>query len=246
MHCTTVTLGRATARLQTHEQYAELLQNCFKAGIGQTTDFEVEQVGNELTDLIEDVIDQSYAQHSALAYVDAATLVSPKSTVLLVGASQRGKTTTSVALCLAGAAKFVCEDISLIDFSEEVILNMVAPFSIRTKTKTLFERHHLGTLPLVGDRWYPNRGLYIENDLSVKNGIALVFILMSPGSETEPLTTAEITADEAIKFLLPISNLLVHPEGCEKMLYLLRNAKVVALYAGSLEQRLQYIEAQLK
>lgn len=209
-------------------------------------DFEIEQAENDLGGLIEQVIDETYARHSSLAFIDAATLISSNNTTtMLVGASQRGKTTTSLALCLSGAARFVCEDISLIDFCDQVILNMVAPFSIREKTKSLFAVNGIANLPLIDDRWYPNRKLYVETDLSIKDGVDIVFLLMSPGSETEPLTTNDITAAEAIRLLLPISNLLVHPDGCEKMLRVLQDSQVIALYAGSLEQRLQYIGSRL-
>lgn len=243
---TTIALGRSTAILNTEENCAAILQNCFKQGIGQTADFEIEQTDDCLGGLIEQVIDETYARHSSLAFIDAATMVSPNNTkIMLVGASQRGKTTTSLALCLRGFAQFVCEDISLIDFSEQVILNMVAPFSIREKTKSLFEVNGITKLNLIDGRWYPNRNLYIESDLCVKDGINIVFLLMSPGSETDELRTQAIMPQEAIKFFLPVSNLLVYPDGCEKMLQLIENARVIALNAGSLEQRLRYISAEL-
>lgn len=245
---TTVLLGRASATLHADGQTAPVIQKCFKQVIGQTADFEMQLDSvPDLSAFIEQIIDDGYAKHSTHVYIDAATLVSPKGeTAMLVGASQRGKTTTSLALCLQRAAKFVCEDISIVDFSAGQILNLVAPLSIREKTIKLYADLGIAPLQLIADRWYACRELFEDKHASIENGVNYVFVFMTPGSEDKPLKTGPLSASEALRAMLPISNLLVHPSGCESMLEVLQRSNIFAIYDGTLEQRLTFLRACLE
>lgn len=240
---TAVTLGNCRTLVQGTAQQLAVFHESFACSAAADEDVNLRvEIGAEedLCVTISKVIDLAYDHHKDAVYLDAATIVSPGGALLLAGQSGRGKTTTTLALCFQQSYQMVCEDISMIDFEKGEILSLVAPLSIREKTVELFAQCNLPALNLTGGRWFPCRQLYKRDNLAVSK-VKWLFLLTSPGGQSQSLQTAAIDAATAIRSLLPISNLLNHEVGFERLYELLQQVKIIAVQGGTLQERVDFI-----
>lgn len=237
-----IVLGDAFVQVQRSQALSPVIAACFRTEPGESFHTLLSD-SEDLYSLIETIIDHGYAQHSQLVYFDAALMVSPQGkSIMLAGASGRGKTTTALALCLLAQFKMVCEDIALIDFSRQIILNFVMPLSIRERTRELLQELGAPAINLIEERWFPCRSLFLRENFRLAKGIDFLFVFESPGSSSEQgLTERKLTAAGAIRSLLPISNLLLHEDACEKMAQVLAPSECYAIKDGSLAERLNFI-----
>lgn len=177
-----------------------------------------------------------------LIWIDAATLVgSTGKAVLLAGQSMAGKTTLAVSMFLTHGWKALSEDVTLIDPANRQILPYLRPSSLRPGCPELIAAA-TGQLPdkLLFDRWFFDRKMYVDKNLSERPSWAIKLDGVAEGS-SKSLVLESLSSAEFVRMILPISNCLRIPNGIEVLSDLLSNTRCHLLSGGSVGQRMAAI-----
>lgn len=196
---------------------------------------------------IDHIIDLSHSRHPNMIYLDAAVLInSNNAACLIAGRSYSGKTTSTLSLCLSQGWKLLSEDISYLEFPGGRFCPVIAPLSIREPTWELIERDFaVKPMPLVANRWLSPHGLFCDKRSVRLKDIRSLFILSetSPNEPQTKLSGESISANIALRKLLPLSNLLREPAFIPIFAKELGNCPCFFLSGGSLKERVEFIDS---
>lgn len=177
-----------------------------------------------------------------LIWIDAATLIGPTGgAIVLAGQSMAGKTTLAVSMFLAYGWKVLSEDVTLIDPANRQILPYLRPSSLRPGCPELIAAA-TGQQPgkLLFDRWFFDRKMYADANLSERPALALKLDGVAEGCgkslELKPLSSAEF-----VRMILPISNCLRIPNGIEVLSDLFSDTRCHLISGGTVGQRMEAI-----
>jgi hypothetical protein len=206
---------------------------------------------------ITQVINEALRHHEDLLWIDASCLkTNDNKLVLIAGDSMSGKTTISLAFAGLENWKILAEDIALIDFDNNQILNFARPLSLREGSLDRIKRIKSFNFskPLLNN-WYYDPFLYLNEpeSLNIELAVLLSKTLKEEGTpikgKHQPPPSLQVTRLEPESFvraLLPISNLLHKPQSLAlKLSQCLKNATCLELCHGELDERMQAISKLL-
>lgn len=177
-----------------------------------------------------------------LLWLDAAALIAPNGrTFVLTGPSQSGKSTLALAMAEMRQWRIISEDITFYDEDAQKLVTFRAPISLREGG--LQELAKLGARPrdLIGGQWYWNPSLFADESVPA-DPFAIITLEPFLNRPAEPvLVTNEISISDAIRALLPISNVLRLPNGSSRIARLLESASLFNLKGGTLANRIGWL-----
>lgn len=196
---------------------------------------------------ITQVINEALRYHHDLLWVDASCLKTKDNKLVLVaGDSMSGKTTISLAFAGLENWKILAEDIVLIDFDKNQILNFGRPLSLREGALDRIRKiknFNLSETPL--SNWYFDPSYYLNQPEPIE--IALAILLSNTqdtqGTENPPcLEVTKLEPESFVRSLLPLSNLLHAPRlQALKLSQCLKDTTCLKLSYGELGERMQAI-----
>ncbi len=192
------------------------------------------------------VTELAFRHHGDCLWIDAAVLVSPtKSSVLLAGASMSGKTTLSTALVALRNWKIVSEDISFLDLSTGEVVSFICPLSLRQGTKERLMKVGVRgglDIPLLSDEWLFNREMFYGAALKLPITYSLLLRQVDPESPG-PVSLRELMASQMLQSLLPISNAVRLPQSMPALSGVLSASSNYLLEGGNIADRVQAVES---
>lgn len=183
------------------------------------------------------IINAALQEHADCLWIDAATfLTSDRQLVLVAGRSGAGKTTLALALALAGKAKVLSEDITLIDTAGQVV-PFISAFALRPGAGELISAcFGVAPQPLHYGQWFYEPSIYWDEAVPARFKLAVVIGL--PGRDKEwSLRLEPISIGKCTRLLLPISNALRLDGGIECLMSCLAGSNCYTLQGGRLDQR---------
>jgi hypothetical protein len=195
------------------------------------------------------IINEALRHHKDLLWIDASCLkTKDNKLVVIAGNSMSGKTTLSLAFAELENWKILAEDIVLIDFANNQILNFGRPLSLREGALERIKKiknFHFARTPL--NNWYFNPTYYLSQPEPINIDLA---ILLSNTQDTNPqypsLEITKLEPETFVRSLLPLSNLLHGPKlQALKLSKCLENTTCLELSSGELDERMRAIRKLL-
>ncbi len=162
--------------------------------------------------------------------------------VLLVGASQSGKTTLSLSMHLHDGWTIVSEDLVLLDPAIRGIVPFARPLGLREGT---IEKIQIatGSTPesrFLLDYWYFDPSAY---DLQPSHAAIAAAVILAPLNADRPgeLVYNQISTGECIRKCLPMSNVIHRPEALDLLDTLLAAATCFVMHGGDLKSRVTWL-----
>lgn len=188
---------------------------------------------------VREVFNHILKKHYKCVWISASCLLSPAGhSVLIAGPSGAGKSTLAMGLAIGHSWKVVSEDLVLIDFETNEVINFPLPFLIRSGTIQLISEA-IGSTALNVDL---KEGWQSLGDLAAKENCSpnfdRVFIL---GSWHPQVKTEEISAGACVRKLLGLSNLLKRKNSVEKLTSIFDKSKCFHLIGGTVGERADFI-----
>lgn len=190
------------------------------------------------------VINRALADHSGYLWIDASALITPQEKLVLVsGPSHSGKTTLTLAMCLAHNWKVLAEDIVLINIKNGLIAPFARPLSLRSDTAAKIAEatgKNPGTFHL--DGWLSDKNWYFRKTMPSSFDLAIDLSVTNKDSQEE-LNLQPIESNEFLRQLITHSNTLRHRDGIDR---LTKSFAQTTCYLMSKGQPRERIEALLK
>jgi len=189
---------------------------------------------------VRELVNHVLKRHFNCLWVDAACLVSPKGKkVIVCGKSHAGKSTLAMALSMGFGWSVLAEDIALIDPKTNQIITFASPFSIKEGTVELL-KSAIGKAPeeITLKEWALTLPFAAKADYYAPFDVAIY--LESP-DKGNPIQTLPMSSPEFIRKLLLISNIIRKPQGAEKFAEYLTGSQIHQVFAGTVEERLQFV-----
>lgn len=193
-------------------------------------------------EIIRLIVRKALDNHQDCLWMDAATLVSPQGkTILIAGPSHSGKSTAAIALAYGKAWSVLSEDITLIDAGSGAFLRFASPLSIRAGS---IEKVKIATGVAVGtpvDTEWLELGHLASTKAEIKRIDFLYFLPKTDPNTDEPFQVDRISVNEAVRKLLPLSNILHLSTGLEIITTALASAQCHTVKGGCLSERVGLI-----
>jgi hypothetical protein len=210
------------------------------AGLDQNQVINIDTCFDDLEQAVIAISDCLMAQFRDYLWIDAAVLVAPNgSTLMLCGASEAGKSTLGAALSYH-YWKMLCEDVAII-LADGTIPPLVRPISLRPGTAELIRQQTGIVIDAVDDRWLFKPDAFLETSLRVP--LSAVALLKGAGTEANgDISVSKATPEQMVRELLPCSNALRINNGIDVLLQSLKDSDCWLLAGGTISQRMQALE----
>ena len=188
---------------------------------------------------------QNIHEHRDL-FLDACALLTPDQTsILILGRSQHGKTTLSVALALQQGWKLLSEDLVFIDIKHDRIVSFVSPLSLRPGAPALIKASTgIAPAPICFDRWLVRPDLFTTVKAPARFDVAILLEgtrQASPTSPVQALVAKSVPQTEFLRNLIPHGNWLHLPNGPDYLLSTLPEKACFVFTAGTVSERISQL-----
>jgi len=185
------------------------------------------------------IVNYALLHHNGCIWADAAGLVSPNGKkVVFAGASHSGKSTCALALALCRQWKVLSEDITLFDPKTDELLQFPSPFSLKPGGHGRLASNDIHVPEPVLDEWVPLKDMASLPEAVAADLDFAIFFNVIDKTNPGPLVSTELKANDFIRLLLPISNLLHSSEYIDKMGSYLSHARCYQISGGTIAERM--------
>jgi hypothetical protein len=199
----------------------------------------------EITDqpvsTIKRVVSVAQRQHQRYMFFDACSMVTNElDLVLIVGGSFYGKSTLTAALALSQGWRFISEDLVFIDHSNDRLIPIVSPISLRQEALPLIvEAIGKVPLPFVHERWFGHPGLFQTHP--IKPQFKFAYCIEGRCTQDQELYIRTLTKPEFFRKIISHGNCLNIPDGPDYLWSALNETTCFGLLGGSLAERITAI-----
>jgi len=187
------------------------------------------------------VVDQALRTHKGVLWLEASALLNPDGELVLIcGASHAGKTTLSLALCLACGWKIVCEDPTIFDAQNNCLIPFARPFSLRSDApQRIAEVTSVPLNSLFSDTLYFD---FKNCSLAFSPAhFAKAILLSSPNCDTaKPFQVEQVSAATLLRRILPLANFVRYPGAIDFFYQALASAECFIIQGGELNDRFEF------